>query len=54
MTAHALIADQERCIASGMDGYVSKPIRTSEMFATIETVLGASATLAKSFHEKAG
>ena len=54
MTAHALIADQERCIASGMDGYVSKPIRTSEMFAAIETVLGASATLAKSFHEKAG
>jgi two-component system sensor histidine kinase/response regulator len=40
MTAHALIGDQERCIASGMDGYVSKPIRTSEMFATIETMLG--------------
>jgi signal transduction histidine kinase/ligand-binding sensor domain-containing protein/DNA-binding response OmpR family regulator len=40
MTAHALIGDQERCIASGMDGYVSKPIRTSEMFATIEAMLG--------------
>jgi two-component system sensor histidine kinase/response regulator len=40
MTAHALVGDQERCIASGMDGYVSKPIRTSELFATIEKMLG--------------
>jgi len=40
MTAHALIGDQERCMASGMDGYVSKPIRTSELFATIERMLG--------------
>jgi signal transduction histidine kinase/DNA-binding response OmpR family regulator len=40
MTAHALVGDRERCIASGMDGYVSKPIRTSELFATIERVLG--------------
>jgi signal transduction histidine kinase/DNA-binding response OmpR family regulator len=39
MTAHALVGDQERCIASGMDGYVSKPIRTSELFATIEKAL---------------
>jgi CheY-like chemotaxis protein len=40
MTAHALVGDQEKCIASGMDGYVSKPIRTSELFATIEKMLG--------------
>jgi signal transduction histidine kinase/CheY-like chemotaxis protein len=40
MTAHALVGDQERCLASGMDGYVSKPIRTSELFATIERMLG--------------
>jgi two-component system, sensor histidine kinase and response regulator len=39
MTAHALVGDQERCLASGMDGYVSKPIRTSELFATIEKML---------------
>jgi CheY-like chemotaxis protein len=40
MTAHALVGDQERCLASGMDGYVSKPIRTSELFAAIERMLG--------------
>lgn len=39
MTAHALVGDQEKCMASGMDGYVSKPIRTSELFAIIERML---------------
>jgi len=39
MTAHALKADRERCFAAGMDGYVSKPIRTSELFSTIESLL---------------
>jgi two-component system sensor histidine kinase/response regulator len=36
MTAHALKGDQERCIAAGMDAYVSKPIRTTELYAAIE------------------
>jgi two-component system sensor histidine kinase/response regulator len=40
MTAHALKGDQERCIAAGMDGYVSKPIRTNELFSAIERLLG--------------
>jgi len=39
MTAHALKGDQERCLAAGMDGYVSKPIRTVELFAAIESVM---------------
>jgi two-component system sensor histidine kinase/response regulator len=40
MTAHALRGDEERCLAAGMDAYISKPIRTNELFATIEKVLG--------------
>jgi len=40
MTANALVGDRERCLVAGMDGYISKPIRTDEMFATIESVMG--------------
>jgi two-component system sensor histidine kinase/response regulator len=39
MTAHAMPGDRERCLQSGMDGYVSKPIRTRELFDTIELML---------------
>jgi len=39
MTAHSLVGDQERCLAAGMDGYVSKPIRTQQLFAVIEGFL---------------
>ena len=39
MTAHALKGDRERCVAAGMDGYISKPIRTSELFSAIEGLL---------------
>jgi signal transduction histidine kinase/CheY-like chemotaxis protein len=39
MTAHALKGDRERCLAGGMDGYIPKPIRTSELFSTIESVI---------------
>ena len=36
MTAHALKGDQDRCIAAGMDGYVSKPIRSTDLFTVME------------------
>jgi two-component system, sensor histidine kinase and response regulator len=40
MTANALKGDEERCLFAGMDAYISKPIRTFELFAKIERILG--------------
>jgi len=36
LTANAMQGDRERCLAVGMDGYVSKPIRGKELFEAIE------------------
>jgi signal transduction histidine kinase/CheY-like chemotaxis protein len=37
MTANAMMGDKERCLAAGMDAYVSKPIQIRELLAVIET-----------------
>jgi two-component system, sensor histidine kinase and response regulator len=42
MTAHALKEDEEPCIAAGMDAYISKPIRTSELYTAIENCILSS------------
>jgi two-component system, sensor histidine kinase and response regulator len=36
MTAHAMAGDRDRCIAAGMDGYLSKPINQALLFEVVE------------------
>lgn len=38
MTAHAMQGDKERCLESGMDAYVSKPINAAELSEMIRSV----------------
>ncbi|MCP3917130.1 MAG: response regulator [bacterium] len=44
MTAHAMNSDRDLCVAAGMDGYVSKPIRAGEVRAVIERWLAAGSS----------
>src|SRR5262249_34975129 len=43
MTANALKGDRERCLGAGMDGYLAKPIRANDLYATVEAVTPAAA-----------
>jgi signal transduction histidine kinase/PleD family two-component response regulator len=46
LTAGATQEDQERCLAAGMDGYISKPVRADELLAVVEGMLPATASQA--------
>jgi signal transduction histidine kinase/CheY-like chemotaxis protein len=43
MTAHAMTGDKERCLKTGMDAYLSKPLQAADLIATIEKQLATGA-----------
>lgn len=42
MTAHAMKGDCERCLACGMDSYISKPIRARDLLEMLEKLSAAA------------
>jgi len=36
MTAHAMKGDKEKCLAAGMDYYISKPVNALDLYQMIE------------------
>src|ERR1700688_921546 len=47
MTAHAMTGDEARCLAAGMDAYLSKPIDPDDLFDIVERHLAANAPVSR-------
>ncbi|KAH8922829.1 hypothetical protein BT69DRAFT_1312550 [Atractiella rhizophila] len=39
LTAHAMLGDREKCIAAGMDDYLTKPLRKPDLLAMLQKVV---------------
>jgi len=45
LTAMAMKSDRQRCMEAGMDEYLSKPLRSAELYATLEGILARQGCL---------
>jgi signal transduction histidine kinase len=43
LTAHSMVGDRERCLAAGMEGYLSKPINLRELIEVVEAAARTAA-----------
>ncbi len=54
MTAQSGDSDRQRCLKAGMDAYVSKPIRASELISLIESVVPGGCVMESKTDQEAG
>jgi signal transduction histidine kinase/CheY-like chemotaxis protein len=48
MTAYAMEGDRERCLAAGMDAYVTKPVKPEALFRAIDNLISSSSSVNQS------